>query len=159
MEGKVNGQVTVATPAGKDINIIDDLIYTNPGNKNFVWTDAFDPYDEGFTDKLGLIAGGNVILNQSWKNNWGDMYVMASILAVTGSFYNSQYTRHPQKTLHVYGGIAQDSRGPVGMTNGRGYIKDYKYDQRFFSDPPPHFPAALSDYNTWDVDTWFLNEN
>ena len=51
----------------------------------------------------------------------------------------------------MLGGIAQNTRGPVGLTSGCGFLKDYRYDQRFFKDPPPHFPLIMYEYDMWTL--------
>lgn len=48
--------------------------------------------------------------------------------------------------LHVYGGIIQGYRGPVGTFDGStpstGFTKDYQYDNRFSFVAPPNFPTT-----------------
>lgn len=160
VKGELDGQVTLATPAGKDITITDDLVYVYPPDKAAPFEAGWDPdAHQEFDSKLGLAAGRDIVIDKSWSGGWSDMYVMGSMLAATGSFRNENYTSYPVKTLHVYGGIAQDTRGPVGLVDGRGFLKDYKYDQRFYSDPPPHFPTASYDYTGWDQEIWIEEEN
>ena len=149
VSGTVNGQVTLATPKKKDIEIIDDLVYAYPGNSGAAFRDSFDFSDPQCNDKLGLIAGRDIVVKKPWSSGWNDMYVMASLLAVEGSFRNEYYTSRGFKTLHILGGVAQSERGPVGRTDNRGFLKDYKYDQRFYLEPPPHFPVVTYDYKTW----------
>ena len=45
--------------------------------------------------------------------------------------------------LNVYGAIAQDYRGIVGLVGSSGYVKNYKYDERLATDEPPYFLAPL----------------
>ena len=151
VRGTVNGQVTLATPETKDIYVLDDLIYAHPLNKEDPFKEDFDFADNNLDDKLGLIAGRDIVVYKSWSESWSDMYIMASLLAVTGSFRNYYYQSYGFRKLHILGGVAQDTRGPVGMVNNRGFLKDYRYDQRFMSEPPPHFPMAMYDFNTWQL--------
>ena len=151
VQGEVDGQVTVATSLGKDILIVDDLIYAYPAGRTQLWQPGFDPTDPLFNDKLALISGGDVVISKEWNNSWGDMYVAASIAAVTGIFTNDSYTRSPQKTLHIYGAVAQYRRGPVGTTGGKGFLKDYWYDDRFLTAPPPHLPTVGYDFSQWTL--------
>ena len=69
-------------------------------------------------------------------------------------FMLENYWVGPAKgTLTVYGGIIQDERGPVGTFNGStgqklsGYSKNYAYDSRLLSSPPPFMPTT-GDYVT-----------
>jgi hypothetical protein len=64
-----------------------------------------------------------------------------------GSFGVENYdSRPPSGFLTVHGGIVQDYRGTVGTFNpstGRlvsGYEKNYTFDERFRTDPPPEYP-------------------
>lgn len=152
VSGTLNGKVTLATPSNKDIQITGDLVYAHPADKTDVWKDTFDPTDAAFNDKLGLMAGHDIVIDVNWSTYPADMYIMGSMLAATGSFRNADYTTSPLKKLHTYGGIAQNVRGPVGQLNGTGFLKDYKYDKRFMTEPPPFFPTVTYDFNTWNVD-------
>jgi hypothetical protein len=66
-----------------------------------------------------------------------------------GSFYVENYdSKTPTGNLNVLGGIIQKARGPVGTFNSStgqtttGYSKNYHYDPRLASDPPPYFPTT-----------------
>lgn len=67
----------------------------------------------------------------------------------SGSFYVANYnTKKPTGTLRVLGGIIQKARGPVGHfdpNTGKtltGYAKNYSYDPRLASNPPPFYPTT-----------------
>jgi len=152
VKGKVNGRVALATPEGKDIQIVDDLIYAYPGNKAIVFEESFDPTDPQFDDRLELVSGRDVIVRKSWNESWGHMYVMAIIITLNGSFWDYHHDRHPQKTLHVYGSLVQDVAGLMGTTTGLGLQKDYKYDTRFQTAPPPYLPVLRYHYTPWRLD-------
>jgi hypothetical protein len=151
VRGTVNGSVTLATPQGKDIYVIDDITYASAPSKSAPFNDDFDVTDNTFDDRLGLIAGNDIVFYKGWSSTWSDMYVMASLLAVDGSIRNEYYRSSGFKNLHILGGLAQDTRGPVGMTNNCGFLKDYKYDMRFHTDPPPHFPVAMYEVDSWQL--------
>jgi hypothetical protein len=58
----------------------------------------------------------------------------------------------PTGTLTVYGGIVQLTRGAVGTVNGSGtistgYVKNYSYDSRFLTKPPPDYPVISGKVN------------
>jgi type II secretory pathway pseudopilin PulG len=80
-------------------------------------------------------------------NKWGAMtspYIYAAILSTGNSFLVDNYRCGAQLgSLHVYGAIAQNYRGIVGLIGTSGYLKDYKYDERLATDEPPYFLAPL----------------
>jgi hypothetical protein len=64
----------------------------------------------------------------------------AALLAIDHSFMVDNYfCGSSLGTLTVNGAIAQNFRGPVGITGSSGYIKDYNYDPRLKYQQPPHF--------------------
>jgi len=153
VSGIVKGQVTLAAATGKDIIITNNLTYSYPASPATAFQNSFDLSNPLFTDKMGLIAGRNITIKPaSWSTFGSDVYVMASLCAVGGSFSNYYYTSTPLKTLHMLGGISQQTRGAVGQLSGTGFLKDYKYDSRFVTEPPPHFPTIMYTYNQWRLD-------
>jgi len=151
VSGVLDGQVTLATPAGVDVNVIDDLTYSYPENRLAIFDDDFDPTGAAFDDKLGLISGGDIVITKDWDTGWSDLFLSASVAAPNGRFRNESYRQRPQKTLHLYGGVVQDTRGPVGTVSGRGFLKDYRYDTRLRRSPPPHLPAIGYEFSRWNV--------
>jgi hypothetical protein len=66
-------------------------------------------------------------------------------------FTVENYTTRPASgTLTVFGGIVQNYRGPVGQLSGvtvvNGYAKNYIFDTRFATNPPPHYPVVGNKY-------------
>lgn len=71
--------------------------------------------------------------------------------------------------LSTFGGIIQERRGAVGLTNGAGYLKRYQYDVCGATDPPPYFPTTgvfvrnrfyELDPTRFDVAAWYAaNQN
>ena len=118
------------------------------------------------TDTLGLIAGNYVRVYHPMtgstskecpdgtKNGEGSLtnpWIYAAILSTNHSYTVDNYMcGEGLGELHVYGAIAQRLRGPVGLTSGQGYIKDYKYDERLAVDEPPYFLNPLN--AGWEVD-------
>ena len=43
---------------------------------------------------------------------------------------------------HITGGLIQNNRGAVGLTDGHGYVKRYSYDRCAIVNPPPYFPTT-----------------
>ena len=42
--------------------------------------------------------------------------------------------------------------GAVGLVNGAGFLKDYRYDTRFLLNPPPHLPPIGYEFQAWSLD-------
>ena len=137
--GHVTGRLTVASEA--DMTIGGNITYTT------------DPVAHPTsTDALGLISKADVWVGTSAPNNLViDAAIMATGASVNGSDlgtfgvinYNSG---SPRGTLTLYGGIVQEVRGAVctfsGSTVNHGYSKNYSYDPRFISKPPPYYPTV-----------------
>jgi hypothetical protein len=80
-------------------------------------------------------------------NKWGstaDIWIYAAMLSTDNSFLVDNYACGAKLgELNVYGAVAQNYRGIVGIVGGSGYLKDYKYDERLATDEPPYFLAPL----------------
>ncbi|MGA2140572.1 MAG: hypothetical protein ABSH14_17080 [Verrucomicrobiia bacterium] len=134
--GTLQGRVTIASE--DDINIGGNIFYKN------------DPQTiPSSTDALGLIAMSDVWVGSTAPNN---LQIHAAIMAtgvkagVDGSFGVTGYDSGPSRgILTVYGGIVQEIRGAVGTGSGgastTGYSKNYSYDSRFITKPPPYYPT------------------
>ena len=147
--GVVNGQVTLATPEDKDVYILDNLVYAYPSDSSDVFDDDFDLDDPQLDDKLAIIAGHDIILQKTQNQAWPQMTVMASLMALTGSLQSHESSSYGYKNIHILGSIAQNIRGAVGNSPNRGFLKNYKYDERFLNDPPLYLPVATYSYDTW----------
>lgn len=129
----LNGRLTIASE--DNINIVDHLRYnSNPR------------VDANSDDALGMIALDNIVVETTAPNNL-DIY--AHMIAVNGGFGVRNYDRgYSRGYLNVYGGIVNKIRQAVGIVGGSGYNKNYMYDIRFRSTPPPCYPK-LSDELEW----------
>lgn len=151
VSGTYHGQVTVAAfkgTSGAGLNrgnvwIVDDLVAANNpvGNLNS-------------PDMLGIVAERNAYI----KPGLGDLTIQATIYCHTGEFtlYDFQHGG-PQGRLNLYGGVIQNTRGAVGTYSGstvtNGYLKSYRFDQRFATQSPPHFPAS----DKLELASWWEN--
>lgn len=164
ISGVVRGQVTLA--ATGDIVIADDLTYAiDPGDpERNCLTD-----DDSTYDILGLFAGGDIVIADNTLNspirprsNQGNYVTLddtpyetihATLLTLgvfTADNYDQGSTRDQpcestqwgRGCLYLEGGVIQRERGPVGMSNGTGYLKRYSYDSCVLSNPPPYFPTT-----------------
>lgn len=160
ISGKLRGSITLA--ATGNIILADNLTYvTNPGGTV--------PCNSPVRDMLGLFSGADVIMAdnllnapmmpisagtyRTWASRGSDEYIHGVVLALS-NFTAQNYDRNPTNVedcqgtnnargcLYLTGGIIQYTRGPVGITDGRGYIKRYQYDACAGLMPPPYFPTT-----------------
>ena len=92
------------------------------------------------------------------------LIIDAAILALNHSFIVINYDDGQNEgNLYVNGAIAQDFRGPVGLTNGSGYSKKYVWDWRLgFIAPPSYLVPAVNGntkYAYWDLVSSDVNVN
>jgi Tfp pilus assembly protein PilX len=132
VSGTLNGKLSIGT--NRNIIIPNNILYHE------------DPRTVPTTqDVLGLIAERDVLISHSAPNN---LEIDASIMALGESFMLDGWWYDLKGTLTVYGGIIQKERGPVGTFNSStnqkvsGYSKDYHYDARLVSNPPPYYPTT-----------------
>ncbi len=137
VKGTLDGRVTLH--AEDDIHIVGDLTYAdNP---------VTDPKS---TDMLGIVGEKDVIIDDGAEDDHGsqDLTIDASIMALDQMYVEDYNEGRPRGTLHIYGGVIQGTRGPVGtfrQSGGRteinsGFSKQYDYDKRLMTQWPPFFP-------------------
>jgi hypothetical protein len=144
MAGTLKGRLTLV--ADNNISITNHIRYSSSPATNPACIDA-----------LGLITRGDIIVE---TNCPGNLDVFAHMIATgtatsstnDGMFTVKNYDTRPTtgpggcSNLNVYGGIVEYYRGPVGTTSGQGYLKNYIFDTRFKTDPPPHYPVVGDEY-------------
>jgi hypothetical protein len=148
VQGTATGQVTVAT--ANDIVVTGDLKTTTN--------------NLGGTDVIGLVANNYVWVHHPVDAAGDNLLssansvheIDAAILSVLHSFLVQDWDQGaPLSTsgdqsskLTVQGAIAQEFRGPVGTGSGSavgtGYLKNYVYDPRLMTLPPPYFLKPVS---------------
>ncbi len=135
VSGTLQGQLSIGT--NRDLIITGNITYANDPTIN-----------PDSTDILGLIAEKDVIISSSASPLGGNLTIQASIMAMDDSFYLDNWSSGLKGTLNIYGGIIQDRRGPVGTFSSRtgskvsGYTKNYVYDSRLRTLPPPFYPTT-----------------
>jgi hypothetical protein len=163
VSGVLRGRTTLFSTGS--VIILDDLRYaTDPSAANDKLAKC--------PDMLGIIATNNITLadnaimgpelispsngNPFYKNfdDTKDVYVHGVMMALNSSFGAENYDQGPNNAngcegnqsgrgcLYLYGGLIQESRGPVGLTSGNGYVKRYTYDHCAVTSPPPYFPTT-----------------
>jgi len=105
-------------------------------------------YKEKEKDILGLVAGEDIIIDTD-PYTYKDIEMDAIMMAINGSFYVRDYSYGiPRGTLKIFGGLVQNSRGPVGTFSSysgeicTGYYKNYEYDSKLINTPPPDYPTT-----------------
>jgi hypothetical protein len=137
LSGTLDGQLTIATNG--QLWITDDVVYRGAG---------LDGPDEYCDDILGLIAGSDIVVDDS-APNMDDCEIHAAMISLDNCFRADGYNAGPPRgDLTVHGSIVQAFRGPVGSSEldpdgdlyvQSGYGKDYHFDWRLQQQSPPHF--------------------
>ena len=154
VSGTVNGRITLYTNGS--IVLLDDLRYSN------------DPVLGVCRDILGIIADRDIVIADNSLNtpeliaansykpldDTQDFTIHAVMMALGSSFRVQNYNLGPTNVngcgpisnargcINLSGGIIQQARGPVGMSDGRGFAKRYSYDRCAVVNPPPYFPTT-----------------
>lgn len=141
--GTVTGPLTVVSE--NDMYVENNITYTH------------DPVaTPTTTDALGLISQDDIWVDSGAPRS---LTIDAAMIAAgassdgsAGSFGVVNYsTKTPTGTLTVYGGIVQEQRGAVGTVShgsiATGYAKNYSYDPRFLTTPPPSYPVISGRVN------------
>ena len=138
-----NGTLTLSGTLKGQLSVGSSQSVVVPSNITYATDPRTNPSS---TDVLGIISEGNV---QIPSNNPTNLEIDGCIMALGGSFYLNNYSQGPPDgTLTVLGGIIQEERGPVGTFNGStgqklsGYSKNYLYDTRLLTSPPPFIPTT-----------------
>jgi hypothetical protein len=140
--GTLDGRLTIVTDS--DIWITNHIVYANT-NIDLNSTNLSD-------DALGLVAKHDVVIANNTPNN---INLFAHIMAVgsstpgnheDGSFKVNNIDRSYAGHINLYGGIVQFYRGAVGRITPTGYRKNYTFDQRLETKPPPHYPCITNEY-------------
>lgn len=142
IHGNYSGQLTLAT--ANDIIIDGSLIYSGEGVLGLVANNFVRVYHP-FSTQTARNECGN---GSNGAGSISNLRIDAAILAIEHSFIVDHYDCGAGLgTLTVNGALAMKYRGPVGTTGGRGYTKNYNYDDRLRYMQPPHFiQPAESDW-------------
>jgi len=117
--------------------------------ENYLYVTGNLTYVDEAVDILGLVGNGAVWVWNPMTNNTPilstDRTIEAAILSVSHTFQVQNFDVSPASrgTLTVFGSIAQKFRGTVSRGSA-GYIKDYRYDERFLYMAPPKFLSPVS---------------
>lgn len=156
VSGVLNGRVSVVS--SDNVVLLDDFTYSVPANA------------ERCNDIAGFLSARNFYVADNHLNaprgfpgapmgtydETGSEFIDGIVLTLDKSFTVENYNQGPTNAqdceaapwgrgcIYLTGGLIQDTRGPVGLSNGRGYLKRYAYDSNARFCPPPHFPTTGS---------------
>lgn len=167
VSGTLRGRVTLY--ATGSVAILRDTKYvTDPSLNNCT------------ADILGIISGNDILVADNalqdppnisglgYKNmdDTKDVFLQGVVMALNVAFGAENYASGATTTngcegtvngrgcLYLTGGIIQQYRGPVGLSDGRGFAKRYSYDKCASYNPPPYFPTTgrYTDNRYYEVD-------
>jgi hypothetical protein len=167
ISGTLRGRVTVY--ATGSVAILRDLKYvTDPSLNNCT------------ADMLGIISGHDIFVADNamqdppnvsgygYKNmdDTKDVFVQGVMMALNTAFGAENYDTGPNNAndcdavsngrgcLYLTGGIIQQQRGAVGLSDGTGFTKRYSYDKCALYNPPPYFPTTgrYTDNRYYEID-------
>ncbi len=126
-----------------DVYIRGNIVYSHLRDSYLVDdVSVYNDLSEGKNyNKLNIIAYDNVVMRYYVPY---DLYITASIYALTGEFTLEDYYWYKKDKLHIFGAIIQKWRGPIGTFDPRtgesltGFLKDYVYDRRLYAPPYPY---------------------
>ncbi len=150
IKGIVKGRYSIGASGNKgnqgSVILDDNIIYntnprTNPNSK----------------DMLGIVAENDVVIANNAENN-NSIDIFASIYCENGGFTAEDYDSRPVSgSINLYGGVIHKTRGAVGTFNSSsgnvisGFIKKYRYDDRFLLTSPPSFPGT----GMFEIISWY----
>ncbi len=166
VSGVLRGRVTLYAANG-NIVLLDDTRYADdPGlgicadilglitDKDVVVADNAVNTPQQVSRTTG--SGHHTTTTYWWvdADDTPDFYLHGVLMALNTSFRVENYNGGPSNALscqgstdgrgclYLTGGIIQQSRGPVGLSSGQGYVKRYSYDRCAAINPPPYFPTT-----------------
>lgn len=146
--GTVDGDVTIASDS--TIYITTNLVYQSAPPNATLYSSSFDP--TSINDSLGLVARNAVTVMGRTNIN-----IHAAVLITQdGDGFNAdrkyELISSPPPLINLFGSISQFRRGVVGRPSGEGFLKNYKYNARFLTVPPWHFPHFVYTFESWRQD-------
>ena len=107
-----SGLITIASEGTMYIDGNVVYGYLKRGNSFITNTESYNEISKDHPlDLLNLVAREDVIMTRNVPRN---LYITASIYALTGMFTLDGYRYVRKDTLHVFGSIVQYQRGPIG---------------------------------------------
>jgi hypothetical protein len=167
VSGTLRGRVTLY--ATGNVAVLRDVKYvTDPSLNNCT------------ADMLGIISGNDILvadnllqdppnlsgLGYTNMDDTKDVFIQGVMMALNTAFGAENYSSGPNNAndcegtnngrgcLYLTGGIIQQQRGAVGLSDGTGFAKRYSYDKCALYNPPPYFPTTgrYTDNRYYEID-------
>lgn len=166
VSGTIRGRVTLY--ATGSVAILRDTKYvTDPSLNNCT------------ADMLGVISGHDIMIADNLlqdppsvsgtyinMDDTKDVFIQGVMMALNTAFGAENYDTGPTNAndcdgtnngrgcIYLTGGIIQQQRGAVGVSNGTGFAKRYSYDKCALYNPPPYFPTTgrYTDNRYYEID-------
>jgi hypothetical protein len=174
------GNLTIGSSG--DMWLVDNIQYDGT-RRGDGWIDDNSPgAQQNFPHMLGLVSESNIIIQDNVYNGRNDGFgqhgptsydfhsiiINAGMVALNESFTfehmndDWEFYQGPNPDergiIHLTGAVTQVRRGYVHRSNhgGTGYGKDYHYDFRFDTRPPPYYLEAMDKEGNglFDVVSW-----
>jgi hypothetical protein len=151
IHGTLDGMLTIGVDS--DVYIVDDILYegSTPGPGGGL--------DDDCDDMLGLLAcghpWGDIVLADT-PENWSDLEVHGVMMSLQQNIAVENLTGSggPRGTFRIHGGMLSDLGFQLAVYSGgvltSGYVREYNYDYRVLTMPPPFFPLT----GEFEVVTW-----
>lgn len=154
--GTIHGSYTIAVPSFKGYS--SNTITLGGGAPGILYKDQ----SSTSTDELGVWAD-NIKVNSSTTTGYEfDGSILTGYYGLCpgatcttdGTFSNVNWNGAKQGQFTFFGGLIQNINGAMGVSSGgmlqHGFSRNYKYDARLASNPPPFFPIT----NRYDIIAW-----
>jgi hypothetical protein len=160
VSGRLVGRVTLRT-TGTAV-LLDDIVYgTNPATTGrcvdvlgLLSETEVVVADNMLNNQVDGLVNGTLPADKRLLDDSKDLTLHAIIMSLNTSFRVQNFNlgmstgnvcngrQSGRGCLAVLGGLIQEARGAVGLTNGTGFIKQYSYDRCANIRPPPYFPTT-----------------
>jgi hypothetical protein len=160
IKGVLNGQITLGCVDSKNSSGVNSGLSSVWIDSSVVYKDAppsFQYQTNVSDDMLGIVSTNNITISQYLNHNdnsgrvaLGDVTIDASMFCQdAGAGFGSENPGgRVSATLHVVGGVQQDTRQIVGQ-NGHGFIKDYDWDLNLQTRQPVGYPRTPFEVQNW----------
>lgn len=168
LSGILTGKLSIAS--SENMWLVDNIRYseTNPYT-------GFPVDGQQLSSILGLVSERNIIIKNTWENGrenssrGSSIIINAAVVALNESFtfqhqndefdaYLSPVRPDERGAIFLLGCVSQHRRGYVHRSNfdGTGYDKQYLYDNRLDSEPPPYFLETTDESGAgfFDICRW-----
>jgi hypothetical protein len=146
LAGTVDGDVTIASDS--TIYVTSNLVYQSAPANAILFSPSFNPTN--LNDSIGLVSRTGVTIPGTNSINIHAAIVVTQDGSGFGTTYYNSSIGSPY--VNLFGSISQFRRGVIGQVGGRGFLKNYKYNSRFLTTPPPHFPWLVYTFSSWRQD-------